>query len=184
MSAPKTEWTPLVPGGETLSTHKLVESSNGLVMRKSWGTWYLGGIGLFIGAPLVVVGVFASLPTPSCSSAFTVCFGLFFSWGGLRYLLPRAIRFDAQQREVSIEGRRVPFADIAALQLLEERVEGEDVSFSSFELNVVLRDGSRLNVVDHAKDGQIRAEATKLAALLDCPVLDGHQVVARRPRQR
>lgn len=171
MPVPETDWTPLVPGGETLSTHKLVESRSSLVMRKSWGTWYRGGTGLVIGVPLLVVGVLGSSSTPSCSSAFVVCFSLPFLWYGLRYLLPRAVRFDAQRRSVSIAGRRVAFADIAFLQLLEERIEDEDANFSSFELNLVLRDGSRLNVVDHAKEDQLHGEANQLARLLDCKVL-------------
>ena len=171
MPLPSTDWKPLVPGGETLSTHTLVATRTGFVMRKAWGTWYLGGAGVVIGAPIAVVGAIGSVPAPSCSSVFTLCFGLLFVWGGLRYLLPRAIRFDGARREVVISGRRVAFSDIAFLQLLEERVEGDDLSFSSFELNLVLRDGSRLNVVDHAKEDQLHGEAKQLARLLDCKVL-------------
>lgn len=65
---------------------------------------------------------------------------------------------------------QVPFSNIAALQLVRELVDGDETTFMSWELNLVLRDGSRLNVIDHAGGAQLREEATRLGQLIGCPI--------------
>jgi len=62
--------------------------------------------------------------------------------------------------------------DIHALQILAKRVRKRDARFDSYELNVVLNDGSRQAVVDHENLPQIREDADTLADFLDCPVWD------------
>ncbi|MEA4862851.1 MAG: hypothetical protein VB042_06040 [Victivallaceae bacterium] len=43
---------------------------------------------------------------------------------------------------------------------------------SMYELNLVLNDGSRLNLVDHFNFARMRADAETLSALLDVPIWD------------
>ena len=60
----------------------------------------------------------------------------------------------------------------AALQLLSEHVSGNDSSYYSYELNLVLEDGRRLSVVDHGDCEQLREDAQLLSQLLGKPVWD------------
>ncbi|MDP3238519.1 MAG: hypothetical protein Q8N26_37345 [Myxococcales bacterium] len=169
--APKIDWTPLVPGGDDLSTHRLVPFDGGLVMRKGRGTFVRAATGLLIGAPLLVIGVMAFTERPSYASAFTFAFGLVFAAVGVWFLTAKAVQFDERLRLVRIAGREVPFSTIAGLQVLPEMIEDDEApTFRSWELNLVLEDGSRLNVVDHAEVEQLRAEAAQLSRLIDCPV--------------
>jgi hypothetical protein len=58
------------------------------------------------------------------------------------------------------------------LQIVKEQVTGSDTDFWSYELNLVLADASRLNVVDHADLGLIRAQTLQLSAMIGCRVWD------------
>ena len=62
--------------------------------------------------------------------------------------------------------------EIYAIQLLKEYCRGDKSSYYSYELNLVLEDASRINVVDHGKLNLIRSDAEKLAAFLDIPLWD------------
>ncbi len=67
-----------------------------------------------------------------------------------------------------------------ALQLISEYVSGKS-SYYSYELNLVLDDGSRINVVDHGNLAAIREDAGKLALFLAKPLWDA---TLREPQQR
>ena len=71
------------------------------------------------------------------------------------------------------EGPHGPFSSILALQLLTERVDGSDsADYDSHELNLVLQNGERLNVVDHAGKQVLREEANRLRGLIGCKLWD------------
>ena len=65
-----------------------------------------------------------------------------------------------------------PLSSIHALQLLSEFVSGSKSSYYSYELNLVLNDGSRINVVDHGNLERLRSDASALSRFLDKPVWD------------
>ena len=65
-----------------------------------------------------------------------------------------------------------PLASIHALQLLSEFVSGSKNSYYSYELNLVLNDGRRINVVDHGNLERLRSDANTLSQFLDKPVWD------------
>ena len=62
------------------------------------------------------------------------------------------------------------------LQILSERIlHTTDAGphrtvFDSYELNVILEDGTRKNVVDHAKEAILRDECRRLAEFLGVPI--------------
>jgi hypothetical protein len=62
--------------------------------------------------------------------------------------------------------------DVHAIQLLREYCRGNKSSYYSYELNLVLHDGRRVNVVDHGKHSQILDEARMLSECLEVPVWD------------
>ena len=72
-----------------------------------------------------------------------------------------------------VDDSHVPLAEIYALQILKEYVQSDKGGYYSYEMNLVLADASRINVVDHGDVKRIRREAAMLAAVLDMiPVWD------------
>ena len=63
--------------------------------------------------------------------------------------------------------------DIYAIQLVSERCSGKNSAFYSYELNLVLQDGRRLNVIDHGNIDKLREDAKTLSGFLGKPVWDG-----------
>jgi hypothetical protein len=59
------------------------------------------------------------------------------------------------------------------VQLVTERISSDDSpDFNSFELNLVLSDGSRVNCVDHAGKQLLRDDLYRLSALIGCKAWD------------
>lgn len=164
--AARTGWTPLVPGGANFVTHRLVaDGPSRFVMKASVGLTLFGLAFLGAGGLGVLIG--------AASSEWLVSlFGAPFLGVGGYVLSRKAGVFDGQARH--FQGKSlVPFASIHALQILRETVSGsEDPDFDSFELNLVLTNGERVNVTDHAGLQQVRGDAQKLSALLGCKVWD------------
>ena len=61
-------------------------------------------------------------------------------------------------------------SEIYAIQLLSEHVQSSKNSYTSYELNLVFKDGSRMNVMDHGNARDIEAAAKKLADMLKVPI--------------
>lgn len=61
-----------------------------------------------------------------------------------------------------------PLESIAALQILRERTSDADGSagYDSYELNLVLENGERLNVLDHDSLPDVRLAAAEVQKLL------------------
>ena len=62
--------------------------------------------------------------------------------------------------------------DIHALQIIEEYVSTENSSYYSYELNLVLRNGKRFNLIDHNKYEDIYNEAKQLCDYLSIVLWD------------
>lgn len=59
---------------------------------------------------------------------------------------------------------------VHALQLISEYVRGDKSSYYSYELNLVLKDGERINVIDHGDRSAIQRDAQALAGFLGKPL--------------
>ena len=55
---------------------------------------------------------------------------------------------------------------IHALQLISENIKSDKKAYYSYELNIVLKDARRINIVDHSKKDQIEREAKTLSKFL------------------
>ena len=62
--------------------------------------------------------------------------------------------------------------DIHALQLISEYCRGSKRSYYSYELNLVLRNGRRINVMDHGDSEKLREDAKTLSQFLEKPLWD------------
>ena len=63
----------------------------------------------------------------------------------------------------------MPFTSIYAVQVIKEDVDGD---FDSYELNLVLTSGERINVTDHAGRARVKQDAQRLGAFIGCKVWD------------
>ncbi len=61
---------------------------------------------------------------------------------------------------------------VHALQIISEYCKSKNSSYYSYELNLVLDDGSRINVVDHGNQAALQADAQTLAEFLNKPLWD------------
>ena len=76
----------------------------------------------------------------------------------------------------------VALSELHAIQLISEwvvqggrgrrRSQRRSTNFTSYELNLVRVDGSRVNVMDHGDLRSVRATAERLSALLEIPIWD------------
>lgn len=76
---------------------------------------------------------------------------------------------------------KVPIKDIYAIQVLKEycnhrnnlnRTSRESNPFFSYEINLVLKNKERVNVIDHGNREQIKKDAGKIAGFLNVPLWD------------
>jgi len=186
----RTEWTPAKGGGANFCTHKLVQiDSNRVEFRPSAGAivfyliFLLVGLGIGLGATAsnILKGTLAF----NQNTILPVVFGAIFAaaGGAMLYYGTAPIVFD-KRHGYFWKGRKNPdevadkrslkhFAmlnDIHALQLVAERCTGKNSSYYSYELNLVLNDASRINVIDHGNLKRIQEDTATLATFLDQPV--------------
>lgn len=160
-----TEWTPLAPGGSNFTTHALHEHPQGLEYRKNLAMMLFGGAFLTVGLVTTPLAFVVALWLFALGVPFLIV-GLYLTW-------PTKVLFDRASRSVRVRGRVIPFTSIVAIQMITERVDGSDgPDYDSHELNLVLRDGSRVNVVDHAGKEVLREDLARLRALVGCRVWD------------
>jgi hypothetical protein len=61
---------------------------------------------------------------------------------------------------------------VHALQIISEFCKSKNSSYYSYELNLVLDDGTRINVIDHGNQQAVRDDAQKLSGFLNKPLWD------------
>lgn len=185
-----TEWSPLKSGGTNFKTHRLKRiHAQRMEFRCSLGMLLFGGVFLLIGIGALTGCVHALIhrgPVTDGAIFFILpLFGLVF--GGVGFfslrsaMVPRVFdlshgyycrdrRKPEQSFDVSAIRDHVRLDQIHALQLISERCSGKNSSYSSYELNLVLTDGSRLNVVDHGGRQAILRDAEALSDFLGKPL--------------
>ena len=68
----------------------------------------------------------------------------------------------------------VPLGEIHGIQIIKEYCSTKNGGYYSYELNLVLKDASRVNVLDHGNGARLRRDADELAGFLGgVPVWDG-----------
>ncbi len=162
--AEKTSWLPLKPGGANFKTNILKEIHPGrLEFRASGGMKIFSGIFAVIGISVLAVKLAKFPPHPHKEDWFLLAFGALFALVGLGMLFFGSI--PAMKNHTKLNR-------IHAIQLISEFCSGDKSRYYSYELNLVLEDGSRLNVIDHGNVEAVRADAKKLAGFLGKPLWD------------
>jgi hypothetical protein len=190
----RTEWGPAVSGGASFRTHRLVHTGPRRAEFRLTGgaitflmVFTLIGLGVFLG---FAGGMVTGLIRGSVTSAFMIIpvlvGGAFAALGLALWWFQGAPAVFDKQRGEYWKGRmspaeasnrhtikqRVTLDRIHALQLLAEHCTSDDSSYYSYELNLVLKDATRLNVVDHGNRALLRKDAEELAKFLGRPLWD------------
>lgn len=195
--ATRTDWDPLVGGGSNFRTHRLAPTGPHRMSFKATPgalAFYLlfltSGLAIILGFGFVKLATGFSLGAgweSILATVLPIVVGLVFAGAGGLLLYTRAapIVFDKRRGEFW-KGRvapsevarpdaldtHAPLDRLHALQIISEHCTSDDSSYYSYELNLVLDDGTRLNVVDHGDLDELRRDAETLAAFLDRPIWD------------
>lgn len=186
------DWTPLKGGGSNFHTHKMVEvDHHRMEFRPTLGARFFAGIFIVVGIAFPILFLFAGAEGTETETAGAtlgiVAFGLVFAGvgGGMMYVMGKPRVFD-KWAGMYWKGHKKPdllykaddkdkknaamLRDIYAIQLLREYVRSDKSSYYSYELNLILKNGSRINVIDHGKQSEIIEDARKLGNFLGKPV--------------
>ena len=191
--AQSVDWSPIKRSGNNYRTRELIERSQGRLEYKpaivakviTWAI-LLQSAPFFMGTiVLVIIGRMSigDAIAPFLFSGGATVLG-YYMWS----VMCAPIVFDAE-REMYWRGgsdarsskTSIRFDDIHAIQLVSKRVLRTKhyrgnirhrQRFNSVELNLVLSDGRRVNVLNHSKIGMIKSEAATLGALIGVPVWD------------
>lgn len=192
--AQKTEWHPLKGGGTNFGTHRL-DSSNSdlLVFKATKGAYIFSSIFTAVGVLGLLIPVFVFIGMDDKEwfiLLFALLFGGIFLTAGLllfRFMTKPAV-FDTfygcfykgkKRPKDHIDPNRdsknpiVKLSDVKAIQILRERISSKNGSYYSYEINLVLADASRVNVIDHGNHTAIIEDAETLATALGIPLWDG-----------
>ena len=161
--------SPLIPGGSGFRTHKLDFSNPDRIrVAVSPAGILFPMVFILMGGGVLLLGIF------SREWPFTAFGAVFFLIGMivLAVMLRRQAVFNLYSGTFVRNGKTVPTARIAALQALNETCQGKNTTYISRELNLVLDDGTRVNVFDHGNLEKFKEDAGRLAKILKVPIWD------------
>ena len=198
--AEKTDWTPLKPGGTNFRTHKFSKELGSAQFKATRGSLMFSGVFMALGLIVPVLMITSTIKSGSSSEPLPFILSLvplvFFVAGFilLRHSTKPIVfnkttgyfwkgrlkeNENPAQKPLKVYCKLI---DIVALQIISERVKsssssssGGSSSFRSYEINLILNDASRLNVIDHGKKGKLLEDAEKLAGYLGIPVWEGYR---------
>lgn len=177
--AMQTQWTPANSGSTaSFCTHKLVmQGTQRCIFRSSWESTRAWLIMLVLGIFLILFSIYKGGP----DSVTGLVLGLPLAvMGGLfLYYKPKMIfdksngRYWKEKKQLKdIHALKIvsstPLQDIHALQMLS--YDSDD--YYSYELNLVLKNAERINVLSHGDDEQLKKDVNQLSMFLDKPVWD------------
>jgi hypothetical protein len=189
--AMETRWTPLVHDGASFRTHILTKKGKERIEFRP------APHALLIAAAFIAVGVVFSVILTICMEEaqnddllVPAALGIIIAWVGIvrMYMLNIPIVFDTaigyfwkgrvKPEEMFIDNsdkmlkKCVSLNQVYALQIVAERCHRRRSYYYSYELNLVLRDGKRMNVIDHGDIKNVRADARALSELLGKTIWD------------
>ncbi|NRB40016.1 MAG: hypothetical protein HRU20_16365 [Pseudomonadales bacterium] len=182
--ADKTHWQVMRGGGANFKTHTLIHTSPHQLLITSSSQMKIFYL-VFIAAGInnVVFNLIKYVQLKGLDFALQnplALFEQFFTVGLMFVIVGMAIRyffaadrfcFDKNTQQLDTGNQLIQLGSLHALQVLEETVGGSDSQvFKSYELNLVLKDGQRLHLMDHGHYSAFNHDAEKLADFLAIPI--------------
>jgi len=191
----KTAWTPAKVGGASFQTYKLVGSGpNRFEFKPTLGAKIFYLFFLFLGLAVLLGFVFRVIfyqdsvwgpliMVPFIGLVFTAL-GIFLLYVGLQPRTfdktigqywqgkqpPSPYANPAQQKSSNKASTSTPLSQVHALQIVDEYIRTKNNAYMSYEINLVLKDASRVNVLDHANKEKILEDAETLANFLNVKI--------------
>lgn len=185
--AEKIEWGPAKSGGTNFKTNSLIKVSSSVYRYQLsiGGKLFIGVFGL-IGFIVFIVALsllISSNPTGYFLLLFSLVFmaAAYFMYRsmGTPIVLDRTMgviwkgkkppKFTGDQ---SASSEVIYTNDVHAIQVISEWIRSDKNSYSSYEINLVLKDATRFNLVDHGNKQQILSDAQDLSEFFGKPVWD------------
>lgn len=167
-------WSPVKKVGITLPGTRLTQVvPNQLELQPN-------PLGRWVGAGMILIGpwfpVFANAPLP-----FTVAFDFFLVIGACGFIYGSMLKYAFDTETGSLHAKSligtktISFSKIHALQLLSAVVPSYSTSDRirpslKYDINVVLKDGRRINVAEYQDLDDLNSDAEVLVGLLEVPV--------------
>lgn len=184
----KTKWSPLNSGGTNTTDFKFSKISPKRVEFKASPKLYIAA-SVFIILGIVAIIKFSMEPNGSLLFYGGIGLGIILMLTGISKIIgmnkPPVFDLDEgyfwkdqkePDRDLKTSITQCRIENIHAVQLIQERIQSGgssgSSSFYSFEMNLVLQNGNRLNVVDHGTLSRIRKNTDQLSNFLDVPVWD------------
>lgn len=177
---------PLQSGGSNFKTHVLTKKSPSiLVYKPSVGMALFAFIFFAIGLGVLFFGILASVSPFKNGTWIMYVVGFLFSVFGIVifYTSYKPRVFNKQlglyyksykqpiYKSITKDSKNcIRLNQIVAIQIIGEHIKGDKSSYNSFELNLVLKDAKRVNVIDHGSIKAVIADAETLSAFLNVPI--------------
>ena len=189
--AMKTDWSPAKGGGSSFCTYKLISiNPERIEFRPSTAAKLFYTLFIVVGISLIISFLFTTLINGFSINGGTIVLllvgAVFTMIGGLMFYLNTVCVVFDKQEGLFWKGPKPPYGvsdnegsknsvellNIHALQLVSEYCTGDKSSYYSYELNLVLENGNRINVVDHGNKNKLREDTKILADFLGKPIWD------------
>ncbi len=176
---------PLKRGWTNIKSHDLIIENNWNYLFKV--KWFFPEVflGIFF-TPIITIIIILYSKNFEVNNMFweflwLIIFSIIFSWLAwlIFYSLHRSYIFDFQNgyfydtkyakklfeliQNEKYKDKIISINEIHALQIISERVHGKNTSYTSYELNMILKNSSRVNIIDHWNLEEIRKNASELA---------------------
>ena len=168
---------PLVPGGDRFQSMHLVFRQDSITARPNWGLLFMCMVAMAMGTLLLWLGM-----THDGDKFITLLLGTVFFMGGLfvffRQMFKTVPLFDMVDdmfypKGFTRDGSGISLKQFDHLEIFTERIyTPKNNIHNSYELNVVLKDGSRYNILDYGDAQSLWEDANGLAAILSLPLVD------------
>ena len=185
--ARKTQWSPIKSGGSNFKTHDLVKKSMSVLTYKmSTGAKLFSGFFGFIGVSMAVGGLYLVFFQSNYVGLFLIMIGLMFAIVSFVIVISMASEIHLDRTiGMMYKGNNPPklsglhdktdcvyFSNIHAIQIIKEYIRSDKSCYYSYEINFVLNDASRVNLVDHGNYSQIAKDAKEISQFIGKPVWD------------
>lgn len=181
--AQKVSWEPAKRGGANFKTERIEFSSSSITIKKTLGMILFSFAFLIPGLGVLLIGVPYNFINGEVGAGFFLLLwsAIFTGVGAFMLIGSKPFTFD-KLRGVFYRGKQYGanptgkkksqgmLSEIHAIQLISERVSSKNSNYTSYELNLVLKDGSRINVMDHGKGKDLEADAKRIAQFLSVPI--------------
>lgn len=178
------DWTPLIRGGHNYKAHQLiVENEHKLTIKATPLHFFV--LSLFIVISLIFISQYSHILLKPNEMTLTnalfpmLSLGLF-GYGCMSLLKAFKLnktfdRLTGQYTDNKLDttktADKIHLSELKGLQIIDELCQTKESRYISYELNLVLSDSKRINLMDHGNKSSLLNDAQTLSTFLNIPIL-------------